>query len=508
MSLTNKKLTINAISAIIQVSFTAVIFFFLYKYLLKNLGIIQLGVWSLILSFSSIANLANFGITSGLVKFVAEYIGKKEEGKIGKLILTSFLSMAVLFSLLSLLILFGAQYFLHFVIDKQFLSVALSILPLSLGSLCINAVSGVFTSVLEGFQKNYLRNFIYVFSGIIMFIATVLLTPVYHLQGVAIAQLIQAIFVLFVALILINRVSPFNSFAYWRWSNQTFRELFNYGYKFQVISICQLLYEPTTKLLLSKFGGLALLGNYEMASRFVSQFRSLLVNANQVVIPVVAEKIITQTKTHLQEFYANMSRILLLFTLPLSTLLILLAPFISFIWLGHVESNFVIFVYILTISYIINIMSGPAYFSCMAEGRLNILIFSHVSIAIINLTFGYLLGANYGGYGIIIAWGLALIVGSIITIYSYEKRIEISMIQIFDKYDWQIVISSNVLISFGIVLFSFNYFAMNEYLKALAIIVIYTTIYFIVLRKNGLIKDVFTFLIKSEVSRNSKLKIN
>jgi hypothetical protein len=52
--------------------FTAILYFLLYKYLLDKLGIKLLGVWSLILSFSSIANLANIGITSGLVKFVAE----------------------------------------------------------------------------------------------------------------------------------------------------------------------------------------------------------------------------------------------------------------------------------------------------------------------------------------------------------------------------------------------------------------------------------------------------
>ena len=254
MGSNKKKLTINATSAMIQVAFTAFIYFFLYKYLLNSLGVKQLGVWSLILSFSSIANLANLGLTSGLVKFVADYIAEKKNEKFGKLILTSIISLALLFSGVSLAILLGAKYFLHYVIDKQYIAIAFSILPLSLSSLCINAISGVFTSVLEGFQKNYLRNFIYIFSGIVMFVATILLTPVFQLKGVAMAQLLQSFFILISALVLMIKISPFNRFHYWKWSNRSFKELFNYGYKFQIVSICQLLYEPTTKMLLSKYG--------------------------------------------------------------------------------------------------------------------------------------------------------------------------------------------------------------------------------------------------------------
>lgn len=494
MSSIRKKLTINAISAIVQVAFTALLYFFLYKYLLDRLGVQQLGVWSLILSFSSIANLANLGLTSGLVKFVADYIAEKKDEKIGKLILTSLLSLAALFSIVGLLILYGAKYFLHYVIDPQFLNVAFSILPFSLASLCVNATSGIFTSVLEGYQKNYLRNFIYILSGIVMYVGTILLTPVFKLQGVAIAQLIQAVFVFISALIITTRISHFNKFCYWKWSNKSFKELFNYGYKFQAVSICQLLYEPTTKLLLSKFGGLALLGHYEMATRLVNQFRALLVNANQVVIPVVAETAKTKSKEYLQDFYANMNRIMALFVFPLTALLLILTPFISIIWIGHVEFNFIYAVYVLSIGYIVNIMSGPAFFSCMGEGHLNIPIISHVSMAIINFVLGCLLGIIIGGYGIILAWGLASTLGSIVTIFLYHRKINISYTQIFTKNEWRIIVISMLLIICSITLFSIGNYLINDYMKTIIMILVCMTAFYKVMRNNTFIKGVFGFI--------------
>ncbi|MPS65190.1 lipopolysaccharide biosynthesis protein [Chryseobacterium sp.] len=453
--LSSKKITINAFSAVIQVVFTALLYFFLYKYLLATIGVQQLGIWSLILSFSSIANLANLGMTSGLVKFVAEYILENDRSKLGKLIFTSVLSMSVLFVSLSLIILLGAKFFLQYLIDEHFLNIALEILPYSLASLCINATGGVFTSVLEGYQKNYIRNFIYIVSGIIMFGGTVLLTSTYHLKGVAIAQLIQSGFIFFAALVFTVKISPNNQIRYWKWHKQSFKELFNYGYKFQFVSISQLLYEPATKLLLSKYGGLVLLGHYEMATKAVNQFRALLTSANQVVVPVVAEKAKTEDSSFLQSFYIKMNRILLLFNLPLSTFLILATPIISLLWLGSFNFDFIFSMFVLVISTFINIMCGPAYFSSMGEGKLNVLVIVHVSMAIINIILGIILGLYAEGYGIILAWAIALSIGSLVVIVNYNKSLKISFFDIFRKEEAKLLLVSFLIIFLNILSYQF-----------------------------------------------------
>lgn len=492
MNTAKSKLTVNAVSAIIQVAFTAILYFFLYKYLLNSIGIKQLGVWSLILSFSSIANLANFGITSGLVKFVAEYLTEDDKSKLGKLIFTSVISMTILFFLVSLVVFWGAHYFLHLVIDKEFLDEALQILPFSLVSLSLNAVSGVFTSVLEGYQKNYLRNFIYIFSGILMFVLVLIFTPIYHLKGVAMAQVCQAVFVLLVALILIFSISPNNRFTYWKWSKQSFKELFNYGYKFQLVSMSQLLYEPTTKLLLSKFGGLALLGHYEMANRLVSQFRALLVNANQVVVPVVAENSRIKTNEEKRTFFKRMNQILLLFSMPLGTLLVVLSPIISILWIGSLEIDFVFSMFVLTIAATFNVMCGPSYFSCMGEGKLNILVLIHISMAVMNLVFGYLFGLFSGGYGTIVGWGLSLSVGSVLLILMYSRTLSLSFFQIFSKNDIFLLAGCVVLVIFTLLFFETSWFSSSNNIKTLILSVIYLSVFIPVLMKNENLKNVIT----------------
>ncbi|MFL9835711.1 lipopolysaccharide biosynthesis protein [Chryseobacterium terrae] len=455
MNFSSKKLTINATSAVIQVVFTALLYFFLYKYLLEKIGVEQLGVWSLILSFSSIANLANLGMTSGLVKFVAEYLLEHDKSKLGKLIFTSVLSMSVLFLVLSLIILAGAQFFLRYVIDKKILDIALVILPYSLSSLCINAIGGVFTSVLEGHQKNYIRNFIYIISGIVMYVGAILLTPLYQLKGVAIAQLLQSGFIFLAAMIFTIKINPNYKIRHWKWSTQSFKELFNYGYKFQLVSVCQMLYEPATKLLLGKYGGLAFLGHYEMANKVVSQFRALLTNANQVVVPVVAEKAKLEEASFMQAFYIKMNRVLLLFNLPLSTSLIITAPLISLLWLDNFNFDFIFSVLILSVATFFNVMCGPAYFSSMGQGRLNILVLVHIGMAFANIVIGIILGLYGGGYGIIIAWAIALAGGSLVLIFNYNKTLKISILDVFQKEEFKLILVGLGIIIFNILFYQF-----------------------------------------------------
>lgn len=489
MNFSSKKLTINAISAVVQVVFTALLYFFLYKYLLKNIGIEQLGIWSLILSFSSIANLANLGLTSGLVKFVAEYLTGRDKTKLGKLIFTSVLSMTVLFVVLSLIILLGAEFFLKFIIDEKFLSVALQILPYSLASLCINAVGGVFTSVLEGHQKNYIRNFIYILSGLVMFGGVVLWTPKLHLEGVALAQLVQSLFILLAALVYTLRVNQDNNISNWKWSLESFKELFNYGYKFQAVSIAQLLCEPTTKVLLSKFGGLAFVGHYEMATKAVNQFRALLVNANQIVVPVIVENSKIKTKSESQEFYQKMNKILVLITLPLSSLLLLCTPLISIVWIGDFDLEFSLSMLILIVSAVINILCSPAYFSCLAEGRLTILVFIHGVMALSNLMAGYGLGMILGGYGVALAWGISVSLASLILIYSYGKKIQINYFSIFSQnYKLQFLI---FLIISLICTFIFCFITLKVNQISALVFVSLMLLYMPIISKNEVVKQLF-----------------
>lgn len=148
-----------------------------------------------------------------------------------------------------------------------------------------------------------------------------------------------------------------------------FSDFVKYSLKSQVGSITTLLYDPITKFFLAKYGSLDAVGFYEMANRLVTQIRSIIVTANQVMVPKIVETSLNAT-SNFQRLYAMMFKILAIISTPLLFFFFFFAPFISLVWIGKVEPFFVLSIYTLIIGWYINTLSVPAYISNMGVGQL------------------------------------------------------------------------------------------------------------------------------------------
>jgi O-antigen/teichoic acid export membrane protein len=435
------RIAFNAISSAIQVVIVGLSYFFVYRILVIKLGVDLLGVWSLIIATASISNLANLGFTSALVKFVAEYNANNTLGDINKLLFTSFFSMLVLFTAVVLIVYFLAYFFIDKLIDARYVKVALNVLPLSLISLFINTLGSVLTSALEGFQRNYIRNFIYSVTVICYLILTILLIPGNGLIGLAYAQVIQSLLIFAMAYYFIIKQCRTFNLLYWNWDTKIFRNLFSYGYKIQVISIFQMIIDPVTKILISKFSGITTLGFYEMASRLIIQLRQVIASMTQVTIPIVSH--FNQTdRSAIKYIYDREVSFIVFLVFPLVAGILLFTPYLSGIWIGHIEPVFINCVYILALSMLINILCAPAYFNSLGEGNLNGILFMNVIVLIINVVLGVILGKIIPVYGVVLAWGLSYAVGSLFLIYYYQKRNNFSLISALNKWDYLLIIGA------------------------------------------------------------------
>lgn len=419
-----------------------IVYLVLYRYLLVTLGIELLGVWSLIIASTSLALIANFGISTSIIKFVATYYARNDFDRLRKLIFTAAVFIIGTYSIISVVILIAGTYVLPHFIEAKYLPIALEILPFSLLSLIINALGGVISSCLDGIQKNYIKSYIVSFSSIVLFALSVLLTPKFGLKGLIFAQIFQAIIVLVASIYYLSKSIKSIFTLQWNWSKSLFKEIINYGIKMQALSFMQMSFEPITKALLSKYGGLAMVGYYEMASRLVTQLRSLIVSANQVIIPVVAEAKETK-ETYVKELYIKTFSIVLLFDIVLITGIIITAPIVSFLWIGKIVPFFLFAVVLNSIVAFVNICSNPAYFSYLGEGKLNWLIYSYIAITLLNPILSYFLGIEFNGYGVVVGWNIAFLIGSLLVLFSYHQKNHISLKSLLSLHDlWFIFLAS------------------------------------------------------------------
>ena len=98
--------------------------------------------------------------------------------------------------------------------------------------------------------------------------------------------------------------------------------------------------------------------------------------------------------------------------MPLFCGVIASAPFVSHLWVGYYESLLVLFVVVLALGWLVNTLSGPAFFLLLGTGEMRGVVQSHVSIALVNAGLGAALGWAFGAIGVALGWALALGVGA------------------------------------------------------------------------------------------------
>lgn len=417
-----KRIFFNAILSICQVLVGGGTYFFLYTMLLRHLGSEKLGTWSVVLSTTAIANVANIGISSSIVKYISGYSLGQDDGVINSLIKTSFISISCFMGVVTFVLFVLSYICMPIVLPTSAIEEGRSLLPLSFLSLWLGSLASIFLSSLDGLHFSSLRSIIYIVTSIFFLLMGYFLMSLFGLMGVAIAQFIQALFLCVLSFFGVKIV--FRSFSIFPllWDKEVFKAIYKYSVEFQIIGICQLLYDPITKFLLSRYGGLSFVGYYEMSSRLVVQIRALIVSANQILVPSIVSKSVNNQDV----MYAKTFTIVMLLTLPLFTAISIFCPYISYYWIGKIEPQFILSLSMVTLGWLINIMSTPAYFSCVGLGDLKWILISHVVIGVVNPCLGFLLGHYFAGAGVVLGWIIALSLGSLISFVKYNRKHHIS----------------------------------------------------------------------------------
>lgn len=381
------------------------------------------------LATTSVTQIANFGLSGVAVKFVAKYIARGEDEKVSGVIQTSALSIAIFTGIILLIGYPVIKWALGLVIQHEPLSYAISVLPLALFAFWFLMITNIFQSGIDGYQRMDLRSLLFIGGTVLNLLLCFMLAPIYGLFGVAWAQFIQNLTMMIASWVLLKKCLPVLPTFPSKWDRNLFKEVIGYGINFQLITLSSMVYDPITKALLSKFGGLSMVGYYEMGSKLVQQSRALIVSANQVLVPAIAN-LHEQVPEKVKEVYLTSYQLLFYLAVPLYSLVIVCTPIISEIWIGHYEKVFVVLTTLLAVGWFFNTLAGPAYFANLGTGELRWNVVGHIAIGLLNAGLGFLLGFLYGGFGVVIAWALSLVLGSSPIYLSYHLKQKIPLAEL------------------------------------------------------------------------------
>lgn len=456
-----KRVAGNVRITLVNVLFSGVMLFILYRYLLETIGIEKIGVWSVVLATTSVSNIGGLGLSGSVVKFVAKYIANGSFVTAVEVIETAVLSVGIIIAIILMVAYFPLSLLLEYFISSTDLPSALVIFPYAMISLWLTSVAGVCQSGLEGCQRFDIAGFLNMVLGGIYFLLAIVLVPSYGLLGLAYAQVIQASMLVLSLWIFLRCEFSLLPFAPYRWKKKLFMEMLRYGVNFQLASVLSLLFEPVTKLLLSKFGNLGMVGYFEMANRMVMQFRLLLVAANKVLVPVIAT-FHENTPHRVKEIYLSSYRLLIYLALPLYIGIIAVSPAISELWIGRYEKDFVVFSILLSVGWFINTLVGPSYMGNLGSGNLRWNTVYHLISGVLNALLGVVFGLLYGGNGVVMAFVNSIVVASSVLVFAYQSEHDISLRKLFPRENIWLVLSAII----GVILTWLFFLYIREYLEA------------------------------------------
>lgn len=448
-----KKLVSNVYISVIQVALSTIVIFILYKYLIKTLGADKFGLWSLITSVVSLANVVNLGFSASVTSYVAKFQANNEEDYSISFLETTFISAALIVGVF-LIFFYPVTYW---VISHQMNKIhsidAIEILPYAFISFWIMILLNILFSGLDGIQKLGIRSSIQMVGIIVNLILCFLLVPWFGIIGLAYSQLIQSVSMLLLTIFFVRKYFSKFPFLPYRFNKKLFILLIKYSTKFQVIPLSQMFCEPITKLLLTKFSGLAAVSYFDMANRMLLQLRLLFVSAGQVLLPLFAEQT-QKSKLVLFNLYKESVAIISFLSIIIFLIIIGFLPLISNVWIGHYENMFVITGVLLSIGFFINSLGIPAYYLGIGSGNLKWIIYGHLLTAVLNILLSYIFGISFGYLGVIMGWVLSWIIGTLF--FSILQDLNLNALKIMFSNNNLYLICFISLFSFLSIGFSFS----------------------------------------------------
>lgn len=402
--------------------------FLLVPVMLLYLGATGFGVWTIARVFVSYASLSDFGLSTTITKFVAEYQAKKDPEQLAR-VLSAALLLYMLIAAVILLLVWAMQELLVGLFFASSGPYARDVHFVMMGSMIIFAASlvgSVFSSALNGLQRMDLTNAViavyWLVNGILMYLA---LLYGYGLRGIIYANASAA-----TLSILLNGFFFFRHFApvpisLFRSRLDDLRASLRYGKDIFVISIANSVHLHYDKLLLGSFVSLGAVANYEVASRVIQLMRQVIVLLLNPLVPVASELDAHKREESIKRLYLRSMKYLVVFCVPFFVCIGAFADELLSLWLGEYDALILLTLQVLLIPNFINLMTGPAYFISIGIGRARLGMYSSVLGLLLNLGFSFLFLRLIGYVGLLAGTFLSLTVEASLFLYLIHRSLNV-----------------------------------------------------------------------------------
>lgn len=416
----------NVIHAVVAFGLNIALVFISYRLVILQGGVEALGLWSTLMAWIYLIRLGDLGMGSATTRFVASCDVESNSEKIRTYIDTGLIANAFLFLFLSLggYALISAQ--IDFVLPSntknEVLVEALALLPAMFIGFFLMNISGLLLGSLQGLHLGFIASRISVAGTVLQLVAVVVLVPSIGLLGMAWALVIQHAGVIIFGWVLICRSFSNRSRFPIHITQSALNEMCSYSIKVQAVNVINGVFEPLSKILVSRFGGLEAQGLYELAYKTVSLPRNAVMAGATATFPAMTG-LFASERFELKKLYLKTLKLLSIATILVLAGVISLSPMVSYLWMGNVDIRYCIFVAFLAVGFMGNTYGAAAYNLGLASGQMGNNFLSVMLSVLVMFVFGIALSLFLGVNGVVISAAAGLFISGFFIKFMNEKLI-------------------------------------------------------------------------------------
>lgn len=396
------QLSRNGLFAFGQTIIVTLSLFLVYRLVIMQVGLSQLGIWSLLLAGSAFARIGDVSGAGALARFVAMRSHSGEEAHARNTVHTVLLTSLVFNAGLSLILWYIAPYALTRFLDPTYLTEATALVPFAIANMFLGALAVAVTSGIDGAQRADQRALVMIAAALFLVAASFVLVPYLGVLGFAIAQVAYQCVILVIGWLVLRSHILGLGWLPWHWRRGIFFETTGYALKLNGIGVMMLLFEPLAKFSLNGIGGPSLVALYELASRLVVRVRDLTVAAAIPLVPAFA----AHSEANNDKFRRIMLKATRLATMAavVNTVIILaVGPLFSLVMLGRISSELLLIVAALAAGWNLQLPILAFYLAAQGQGILLWNFISHAMISMSVVLGIYTLAPTFGTRGLLLA---------------------------------------------------------------------------------------------------------
>ena len=412
----SSQLRLNMASGVVVTVINAVALMTAFPIYLHFLGYEKYGVWLVLTTVLSFAQLGNLGISQAVMKLVAEEHGRGDIEGIQRYVTTGLALLCLSSSFVLIVILvFKTQIIAAFKLSDENAQTTLWLLPyIGILSIYVFIVQAL-NATLSGLGRMDLANYIQSLGRIVAVTVTVIL--LYYGRGIKsllIGNTFSYMFIHIASLICIRRTARVRILRLRNLDFQRSKRILRFGSAVFGGSLIAMLFSPFNKLMLSRYAGVSAIPIFEIAFRGSMQVRGLVEAGLRALMPEISRISANMTRNAIDKIsrtYRRGMKLIFLFGIPMYGVLIIFIPLLLRLWLGEklVETLPGTF-RIMLVGTFISLLGVPAFYTIMGMGNVRFCFFSLVISSFINVvivlmivTFSRSLVVEYTAYSLLVA---------------------------------------------------------------------------------------------------------